>query len=102
MRTPITMPRYAVLVLIVLSALGPVGSIWASVRIADTSARELVVEREKAREQAAKEAKKLVCAYFSANLDAYDEVPPTTPAGKKQRQTNLDFYLESGCQPPRK
>lgn len=88
--------------LIIGSTLGPALSIAASVQIANNNTRSMLVERERAKEAARAESHRLVCAFFSAQLDAYDETPPTTPAGKNLRQTNLEFYNSSECQPPRR
>lgn len=96
------MPLYAVIVLVILSTLGPALSISASVKIANNNTARMLVERESAKEVARKESQRLVCAYFSAQLDAYEETPPSTPAGRNLRKTNLEFYTKSGCAPPRK
>lgn len=89
------------IVLVVGCTLGPALSIGASVTIAKKNTANMLQEQEKAREAARAESRRLVCAFFSAQLDAYDETPPTTPAGKNLRKTNLEFYLNSGCIPPR-
>lgn len=112
-RRPVYLPRYALIVLITLATLGPVGSVYASIAISNHNTRRLVAEQqaaareaqrqvEIARQVVERQSRDLVCAYFSANLDAYEETPPTTPAGINLRKVNLDFYNATGCKPPRK
>lgn len=96
------MPLYAVIVLVVGCTLGPVLSISASVLIAKNNTERMLVEQEKAKEAARTDNRRLVCAFFAAQLDALDETPPTTAAGRNIRKSNLAFYTTYGCQPPRK
>lgn len=101
-RRPVHIPLYAVIVLVVGSILGPVLSITASVKIAERNTAEIVAQQEQAKAEAREQSRLLVCAFFSAQLDVWDETPPTTAAGKNLRQTNLEFYTASKCQPPRR
>lgn len=96
------MPLYAVVVLVVGCTLGPILSISASVMIAKKNTANMLVQQEEAKEAARQDSRRLVCAFFAAQLDAMEETPPTTDAGRNIRKTNLEFYSNFGCQPPRK
>lgn len=51
--------------------------------------------------RASEHARVIVCSLFTAILDAYEESPPTTAAGRAQRAAWLQVYDLSRCQPPR-
>lgn len=96
------MPLYAVVVLVVGCTVGPALSIGASVSIANSNDREQAAKRATAEATAREQARSLVCSFFAAQLDAYDETPPTTPAGRNLRESSARFYRASECQPPRR
>jgi hypothetical protein len=93
---------YAIIVGIIVVIGSPVASIFASVRIAENNAERIIAEQKRTELVAAAEARRVACAFFALNLDVYDETPPSTPTGRNLRQTYLEFYRISGCQPPRK
>jgi hypothetical protein len=101
-KRPVHLPLYAVVILVLGSTLGPVLSITASVKIAEHNTAVAVARQEQAKAEAREQSRLLVCAFFSAQLDVWDETPPMSAAGKNLRKTNLEFYTASGCQPPRK
>lgn len=93
---------YAIIVAIVVVIGSPVLSILASVQIAERNAERIVAEQKRTEAVAAAEARRVACVFFALNLDVYDQTPPSTPTGRNLRQTYLEFYRLSGCQPPRK
>lgn len=99
---PRPVPLYVVAVGVATVLLSPLLSILASVRIAESNAERIVAEQKRTEAAATAEARRVACAFFTINLDVYDETPPTTATGRNLRQTYLDFYRLSGCQPPRK
>jgi hypothetical protein len=64
-------------------------------------------QQEQARKAAAAEARAseraraIVCGLFTTILDAYEESPPATAAGRAQEDAWLQVYELSKCQPPR-
>lgn len=101
-RRPVHLPLWSVIVLVIGSTVSPVLSITASVKIAERNRIQAEARQAQAEARAREQARTLVCAFFTAQLDAYDETPPLSPAGKNLRATNLEFYTASGCQPPRR
>lgn len=99
-RRPI--PVYWIIVGVACMIVSPLLSVLAAVNISENNAQRIIARQEQSKAEAAQTTRQLVCSYFAANLDAYAETPPTTPAGKNLRQTSLDFYTNTGCQPPRK
>lgn len=51
--------------------------------------------------RAAEQARVIVCGLFAAILDAYEESPPATAAGRAQVGAWLQVYELSKCRPPR-
>lgn len=101
-RRPIQVPLYGVLVVCLVAALGPLGSMFASIAIANNNAAKQQRERDAEAARIAAASRATVCAWFSAWLDTWDEAPPTTEAGKKVRVKTLELYELSKCQPIRK
>jgi hypothetical protein len=64
-------------------------------------------QQEQARKSAAAEARAseraraIVCGLFTTILDAYEESPPATAAGRAQEDAWLQVYELSKCEPPR-
>lgn len=64
-------------------------------------------QQEQARKAAAVEARAteqaraIACRLFTTILDAYEESPPATAAGRAQVDAWLQIYELSKCQPPR-
>lgn len=98
----VTVRAYWIPLVLVTVALGPVFGGWVSIKMADQNARQLVAEQRRSEAATRAESRRLACSFFALNLDVYDETPPTTPVGRNLRQTYLEFYRLSGCQPPRK
>jgi hypothetical protein len=99
---PRPVPFYVVAVGVATVLLSPLLSILASVQIAENNAERIVAEQKRTEAAATAEARRVACVFFALNLDAFDETPPTSATGRNLRQTYLDFYRLSGCQPPRK
>lgn len=93
---------YLIGIAVATVVLSPVLSIVASVQIAERNSERIVADQKRTEAAATAEARRVACAFFTLNLDVYDETPPTTPTGRNLRQTYLEFYQLSGCQPPRK
>lgn len=51
--------------------------------------------------RASEQARVIVCRLFTAILEAYDESPPATAAGRAQVDAWLQVYELSKCEPPR-
>ncbi len=98
----VTIPAYWIALVLITVAAGPFFGAWVSIKKADENARRVVAEQKRTEQVAALEARRVACTFFALNLDVYDETPPSTPTGKNLRQTYLEFYRISGCQPPRK
>jgi hypothetical protein len=101
LRHEVRVPIYWLMVGIAVVFLSPIASIWASVRIAQNNTRRIIAEQQRTQLAAKEEARRVACSFFSASLDAYLETPPTTATGRNLRETYLEFYRLSGCQPPR-
>jgi hypothetical protein len=110
-KRPVHIPLYALLVLVLAAVSGPPLSIYASVQIAETRANALVerYERDQAANAAlvaaekakqAEESRRLSCALFSAQIEAFDTA--VTSAGKASLQAWEDLYKLAKCQPSRK
>lgn len=98
----VRVPLYALLVGVLVTVASPLLSILASVQIAERNAARSIAEQRRTEAAARTEARRLTCAFFALNLDVYDETPPATAVGRNLRQTYLDFYRLSECQPARK
>jgi hypothetical protein len=81
--------------------LGVIVSIVASVKIADANAQEQLRRVAEAKQQATAEQRAAACQLVGGILDAYDETPPPTKAGKNVATAWREEYLLIGC-PPRK
>lgn len=92
---------YWIPLVLITVALGPFFGAWISIAKADENARKLVAEQKRTEAAATAEARRVACTFFALNLDVYDETPPASPLGRNLRQTYLEFYRLSGCQPPR-
>lgn len=95
-------PLWSLVVGVVVVFASPLISIYASVRIAENNAARVAAEQRRTEAEATAEAHRIVCQFFALNLDVYDETPPASPLGRNLRQTYVDLYRISGCQPPRK
>lgn len=98
----VRVPLYALLIGVLITVASPLLSILASVQIAERNAERIIAEQRRTEAAARAESRRLTCTFFALNLDVYDETPPSTPVGRNLRQTYLDFYRLSECQPPRK
>jgi hypothetical protein len=98
----VRVPVYALLVGVAVMVVSPLLSILASVQIAERNAERVIAEQQKTEVAARAEARRVACVFFALNLDVYDQTPPSMPTGRNLRQTYLEFYRLSGCQPPRK
>lgn len=98
----VRVPLYWIVVGVLCMVVSPLLSILASVQIAESNAERIVAEQRRTEAAARVESRRLTCAFFALNLDVYDETPPSTPVGRNLRQTYLEFYRLSECQPPRK
>lgn len=97
------MPLYAVVVLIVMSTLGPVLSVTASVKIARGNSEEQLRKQTEARTQQSESARAQACDLFAKLLDVYDETPPQTATGVNAAQAYRDYYNDVLlCVPPRR
>lgn len=91
LRREVNVPIYWLLIGLAVMLVSPVLSIIASVQI---------VERNTARQA---EANRIVaCQWLGANLDVYDETPPTSETGRNLRKKWLDLYNIARCEPARK
>lgn len=101
-RRYVSIPFYWLIVGIAVAVISPIGSFFASIRVAENNA----IQQEKARaaQQVASQAegRRVACGFFAASLDVTDETPPSTAAGRAQREKYLELYQLTGCQPPRK
>lgn len=79
--------------------LGVLVSIFASVKIADANAQEQIRRVAVAKEQATAEQRQAACQLVGNILDAYEETPPPTPAGKNVAQAWQEEYQLIGCKP---
>lgn len=60
-------------------------------------------QREADRIQAQAQALRVVCDWIGANIDAFDELPPPTPAARaKLRVKYIELYNLYRCTPARK
>lgn len=98
----VRLPLYVLIVCIALTVVSPLLSIFASVQISERNAARVIAEQQKTEAAARVEARRVACDFFALNLDVYDQTPPSTPTGRNLRQTYLEFYQLSGCQPARK
>lgn len=98
----IRVPVYWLIVGVAVMFLSPLLSFLMSVRVAEANAAH--TREQQAEAQAASQAtnRVVVCAWFAAWLDVYDETPPTTETGRTVRAKTLELYALTGCQPPRK
>lgn len=101
MNRVVQMPLSLVLAVVLVAFVSPIGSFIASVKIADNNAHKLQAQAQEAEARQAAQGRILACTLFSSILDAYDEAPPTTAAGKKQEKAWHELYTVSQCQPPR-
>lgn len=76
-------------------------SIVASVKIADANAQQQLERVAAAKDQATAEQKQAACQLIGNILDAYDETPPPTKAGKNVADAWREEYRLIDC-PPRK
>ena len=73
-------------------------SIGASVRIADRNTERQLRIATEAKREAAAEQLKITCNTIEALIQAYAEIPPSTPAGKNVQQAYIDQYRVLDCQ----
>jgi hypothetical protein len=98
----VRVPLYALLVGLLVTVASPLLSILAAVQIAERNAERTIAEQRRTEEAARTESRRLTCTFFALNLDVYDQTPPSTAVGRNLRQTYLEFYRLSECQPARK
>lgn len=98
----VRIPLYWVIVGVFLTVASPILSIMASVSIAERNSEQIVAQQQEQQAAVRAETRQVTCAWFAASLDAFDETPPTGPAGKNLRDKYLDFYTYAGCEPARK
>jgi hypothetical protein len=103
MRRQVTMPLYAVLVLVVAATFGPILSIYASTQIAKANQAKALAAAQATENRTREESRLRTCDLFGRLLDVYSETPPTTPAGRNVQRAYRSFYNapENHCQPPR-
>lgn len=102
LRREVRIPIYWLVfgILVVISS--PFFSIITSVNIAEDNARDTAARQAATQATAAAASRVVVCAWFAAWLDLYDEDPPTTERQRKVQVKTLELYQLTGCQPPRK
>ncbi len=98
----VRVPLYALVVGVAVMLVSPPLAILASVQIAERSAERSIAEQRRTEAAAREQARRVACDFFRLNLDVYDETPPASALGRNLRQTYLEFYRLSGCQPARK
>jgi hypothetical protein len=98
----VRVPLYALLIGVLITVASPLLSMLASVQIAERNAERIVAEQRRTEAAARAEARRVACVFFALNLDVYDQTPPSTPTGRNLRQTYLEFYRLSECQPARR
>ena len=111
-RREIRIPIYWLVVGLAVMLGSPAASIYASVQISKGQAERLQdhyvaaqaasdAKAAEAQAQVRKQSTKVLCTLFATILDGYEEEPPSTPAGKKQRDSWLQVYRISQCTPKR-
>jgi hypothetical protein len=73
------------LIMLSIVVLGAIVSVEVSIKIGQHSIREQL---------------RIQCGTNAAVIQAYEETPPSTPAGRNVRQAYIDQYRLLGC-PPR-
>lgn len=87
---------------VLLVVFSPILSIVASVKIAEKNTQDQAQAQVMAEEKAREAARVITCNLFGAILDSYKEEPPITSSGVNVRNTWLEMYRLSRCQPLRK
>jgi hypothetical protein len=97
-RVPLDPRVWAILLSIWMGTIGAfaVFSFWIQ-----HSQKEQAAKAAAAEARASERARVIICSWFTATLDAYEESPPQTAAGRAQRDALLEVYALSRCQPPR-
>lgn len=95
----VTVPSYVLGVALVAVGLVLFATIAISVRLADDNARELVQRYEADKAATAEANRRLYCALFASQVDAYEEAQ--SPVGEKAYQAWLDLYRLARCTPAR-
>jgi hypothetical protein len=98
----VRIPIYWVIVGVAVMFLSPLLSFLMSVRVAEANAAETRAQQAKSEAATAAAGRAVVCAWFAAWLDVYDETPPVSDTGRAVRAKTLELYQITGCQPPRK
>lgn len=86
---------------LMLGILSPIFSIITAVKIQENNAAEADRKADAVVTVQREESRKAYCSFFSRILDGYEEIPPTTPAGKNVVNAWRDLYRLASCQPPR-
>lgn len=77
-------------------------SVWASVKIANANAEEQIRRVAVAKQQATEDQRRAACQLVGNILDAYEETPPTTPAGRNVVDAwRYEYNTVIGCSPKR-
>lgn len=97
-RRPLDRRVWAILLSIWVGSVGAFGLFsWWIQHNQDEQARKTAAAEARASER----ARVIVCTLFTTILDAYEESPPATAAGRAQQAAWLQIYDLSRCQPPR-
>lgn len=97
----VRIPVYWLAVGILIAVISPIVSILVSRAIAVANADRLIRQQQQAQAAQAALAIRITCDLFRRQLEAYDETPPPTAAGKNVRDAWLTEYRLYKCQPPR-
>lgn len=100
MKPPVTLPRYQFWVLVLAAILGPIGSIYFSVQVANNNSEQLISRYQADRARSAAANQTVYCVLFGSQLDAFKDAESS--AGQASYRAWLAVYKLVQCQPIRK
>lgn len=100
-RREVRIPAYWLAVGILIAVASPILSVLASRTIAVENAQRLISKQEQAQRAQSQTFVNATCDLFRRQLEAYDQTPPTTAAGRNIRDAWLTEYRLYHCVPAR-
>lgn len=100
-RREVRLPVYWLAVGILIAVVSPIASLLVSRSIAIQNANRLIKQQQLSQQAQAKAVIETACDLFRSQLEAYDETPPPSTAGKNVQDAWLTEYRLYNCQPAR-